>query len=418
MKPILSFIAFCILAISASAQLAPPYLVATVTHEHNGTAYMLVDSSRLEYTTLRFRTYIPLIETWDCDTLRHYTMGMGGQLEESSKATLTWDMNNNPLTVYSQRLDMGAWVDMNKYTRSFDANNNILSEQYDDDQGTGTLQKVYNAAYTYDANDNILNVQKDTWDGSQYVPESRSTYTYTGTVLDMILEERYISSAWQPTVRTTFTYGTGTKTEVREHYGVGPWQYANRITHTYDGAGNETSTEYENYGMSGYVKSFKTVMTYNGNNGVMSIEVLFWNGSMYEPDEKTMITYGPFDFITSSVLHGWDNSTSQYRPGLGSDSTSYIYEYYTSVPGSPAANAIQVRAYPSPASSHITLQAATSGRLYTACIYNMQGKLVKTYHALTARMQQLDVADLPTGHYILQVAAGADVHKQKILIAR
>jgi hypothetical protein len=404
---------------AASAQQVPLHLVGEVYFTHNGTAFELSDTSRAVYNAARMPQFLPAMDTWNFDTAYSYT-NTGSAIELSGRNLYTYNTAGD--VIVSEYADMisGNYVVMNRETRSYDANHNILTEEYEWDNGAG-LEKQQKMTFTYNGSNQQTLVVYENWNSStmQYEVDSRTTFTYDGNgQLTEMLRETY-SGSWSPSYRATYTYVGGKNTEVlHEMNNGGTWTNMSLELNTFDMAGNKTHTENRNWMSGSWTNTYANAYTHDGNGNVLTQESLWWNGSSYAPSSKREFTYTTNDYLLKEVAKSWNGST--YAPSAGDDSSFYHYSTGVSVGKSPAL-AGGIKVYPSPASSYITVGMTLANKQqYSATLYDAAGRVVKSYSNTNAgaTIATIDVHDLPAGNYILSVNAGNSVAREKIVIAK
>ena len=111
----------------------------------------------------------------------------------------------------------------------------------------GSLGKY---TYTHNTNGNMTSEIYETWDGANWMNNTRTTATYdTNGNMSLVLYENWDGTNWVNSGRETYTYDSnGNRTSVLyESWDGANWVNFWRETYTYDSNGNMTSDLYENW---------------------------------------------------------------------------------------------------------------------------------------------------------------------------
>ncbi len=139
-----------------------------------------------------------------------YQIWDGSNWVNIRKYTYTYDGNN---MIESLRLqwDGGSnWVNDSKTTYIYDGNNNMIERLWQFWDGFNWLN-YWKYTYTYDVNNNLIEELKQTWDGYNWANNSKTAYTYIITGIEQSTDgiETYSLSNNYPNPfnpSTTITY--------------------------------------------------------------------------------------------------------------------------------------------------------------------------------------------------------------------
>ncbi len=154
--------------------------------------------------------------------------------------------------------------------------------------------------------------QSDTsfwWDGIQWNPSTRSTYTYAGTKLtETISQSTGDGVTWVNETRSVNTYdGNGRLATSTSMTWSGGWVNESMTTFTYDGSGNVATMLSQSWSGSAWVNEFYSEMTYSGSN-ISTMITQIWSGSAWVNMRKDIYSYnasGVSEVLTQAWTGAW-----------------------------------------------------------------------------------------------------------------
>lgn len=408
---------------TASMAQSAQHLSSEAHYRFSTGGYTLVDSAHYTYPAMYKPAYQANIPGWNYGLKATYEVN-GSGITAKNKLTQTTDAAGRVTEVLNEYNFGNGWQESSKYFYTYDASGNITErESWSPSGPNGPLKMYWKETYAFNTANQLTEVINYRWDNmvvpQQYTAQTRTTYTYNGTQLTTILEERNNNGSWEPTTRNNYTYPTPTIVEmIVERYNPlnSSWTPSVMNTETLDANGNVIHNLTAIYAGSGnWENDHEYHYTYDAANNMLTNEVKDWDNGILEPSVLYAYTYNSDNHKTSYVLKEWDGSA--YVPANGNDSIRYHYAFPTGI-ATAAKSKNDVQIYPVPASNSITIRFANDDNAaHTATLLNATGQVVK-HTQLAGNMAQVDVQDVPAGNYILQVHNGASVATQKIVIAR
>lgn len=170
--------------------------------------------------------------------------------------------------------------------------------------------------YTYNNSCQLVTTTIQARDGSAWVNQLRTNYTYTGSnqVSQEVSQQwNTATSTWNNVSRLTFTYNASSKvlTTVADIWTGAAWMNATRTTNTYDSNGYLLTTLNE-ISLGGVLWTNQTLDTYtNNSDGTVSTHIRQnWNlvTSGWDNYLKDIYTYNPDKTIQQSVSQTWNGA--------------------------------------------------------------------------------------------------------------
>lgn len=162
--------------------------------------------------------------------------------------------------------------------------------------------------------DKLTSKLTEHFDGTNYLPSSKTTFTYDSNgnlIKEIEFNFDWHNSSWVETSNSTYTYNLNNKVteELRVHY-----DYNTKVVNTtyktfnsYNGSGDLIQTIDEEYNKTGLVKKRKTDITYAANK--LSFALHYgWDGTqwIYESDRaKTEVFFNANDKIDNMIAYKW-----------------------------------------------------------------------------------------------------------------
>lgn len=305
-------------------------LISQGSNFYDGSAYRPADSAYYNYSPSGLRGfYNDLWQDWDYDTLHnmHFT---SGAFRPTDRLYNQYNSNNLPTLMVSETYDGTNWGIEDRSTITYDANGNVATFEYEYNSGSG-LEKEYKVLVVYNASNQITSTTEQEWDGTMYVDAYRITYTYNsdGTTMEEIYET-YDGAAWNVDRRTTYTYdGNGNQTEtLEEQYNAGIWEPSYRTTQIFDPANDMIESYGESYSLGMWQTTNEAYYTYDGRHNAVTSEYRGFNGTTIVPYSFINMSYNNYNQMLTSTSMQWNANTSQFELQTGDADQRYHYEEF------------------------------------------------------------------------------------------
>ncbi len=401
----------------------------------------------------------------------------GGLWQENDTAVYEYDTLNYVSTITKSNFDTGtsAYVPSTRDLTTYNAQFYTLSRTYQTYDGTLFVNSTL-YAYEYDAQNRQTSYTYSTWDGAVWVGQTRTLSTYDANGLISATNQSYnaVTSAWENTNRTVYTYDLTGKQESRldQNWVGGAWENSTREVYTYNTEGQlsltlgqtwssgawENSYEYTyQYNANGsytlfisrqwvagaWENYYRYTYTYNSSNYMEANVLEYWVAGAWEKDSRQVITYvnGPnYDIY---LFQDWDGAlwVNDYRYEYTYDSynnydvtaytvwdgaawvpsnrTFYYYESFEVVGISGPLAAKEAKVFPNPFEGSLTIEFnATTAENAIFSLYDITGKQVATSQLQTVvgnNMLAVNTADLQSGLYFYQLSSAGSTLKGKLI---
>jgi hypothetical protein len=164
-------------------------------------------------------------------------------------------------------------------------------------------------------------------------------------ITNSLTEDWLVTSVWENSSKTEFTYGTNTETEttsVWDNSTTGVWVLNNKTEYTYDANGNTTLKQTYSYNkaLSQWNNSTKTESVYDISNNVIQQIYWMWLGSDWFGLSKNDFTYNAENKPTSDIAYAynagtslWDKKTkTEYLYTVGINTQDLFYKWDLTLP--------------------------------------------------------------------------------------
>lgn len=452
-KPII-ILGYALLALPLLSYAQTPYMVdyATLDVLNNGTASQTLDSVDIFYSngragvatsptiydhdalnnqtflydSTKSRSGVSKRFIFDLEQERAYdnnnniTMQRFGSLNDfSRRQLLTYDANNRLIDVTTQDYASYTgytWKNRNRDSFTYNNSGQILANyQFLWNNNTGQwVTYGPHTVYTY-ANNLIDEVKHYSWNPStqsMYLTK-RDKYYYTAAVLDSI--EIFLSSTNPPNMLASvkrYSYLGNDVIEEQYAYANATYSKGRRNISKYNNSGQLIETESIDVNLqtsTWYSGGYKKTYSYNavsGNIDTLTIQGFSKSKNAHFNSSKTLYIHNNNNLYKRLAHKYWDNNTNAWQYRQDDTVLTYYYKPNTTSIKNTVNNNITCRIYPIPASSFINLDIVWQKEQdFTIAIYNMQGQLVHqtAAEATLHYHQQMPVADLPSGNYILEI---------------
>jgi hypothetical protein len=348
-----------------------------------------------------------------------YEFDGGFGLELTNKVTYAYDANGNTVTEETE-YDNGLGLEkVNKRIYTYNSKN-LETEHLSQDWVNGKWEDSYRSTTTYNADDNITLHYQEIKTGSIWKMQGRTTCTYAGKLLT---ERLYEDQNSNPTSRTKYTYtGTNIATITQEDYDGTNWVIMNRTTFTYDANNNAATMSYEYWDGTALIPSGRDSFIYdNQNNRIAEYGGSLDMNGVVKPNYRITKTYNSFNQLLTSDELWWNAFKAQYEPQNGNTKVSYNYEQVNVGVSSFVKHANDLLVYPVPAYNSIVLSTTFDKAMnITVSMYDMSGTIVKSWRerAGTNYNKHVDVSDIPAGNYMININAENNNLNRPIIIVR
>ena len=293
--------------------------------------------------------FVSTLNAQNQQTMQVWQLDNGGSLVNHRRYNNTYDNLGNETLEFIEEWQNNAWVNAQRFIKTFDDSSNLLTfvEQR---WNSGAWRYEDSTVYTYNnINNDYITKTLYSWVTNALVPQQRETNTFNGQMRTEYLNEDWNGSAWENTLRYTYTFDGNGLADVSTYQ---LWTSGNWV--------NETKTEYDFDGVH-------RNLLYSRNQT--------WNNN------------------------AWENTSENYR----------YYEEYTPA-GIEDIAQIKLNTYPNPASNilNIAFDAPRSGTAGIT-ITNTTGQTVMELKANMqqgSNQQQINATALSSGVYFVQVKQG------------
>jgi len=221
-----------------------------------------------------------------------------------------------------QRLDSVVFAGSEKDIYVYDANGNILSDNYFDWDGTKWVNS-WKDEYAYDGNGNQIQNISYEWNGSQWVNSWKNEFSYdaNGNKVKEI-QLNWDGSNWINSDKDEYSFDSnGNQTEYIGYTWEGN-QWFNSIKAEYTFDSNGTLTKYINYNREGdnWLNNYKMEFVFDANGKNTETFAYSWDGENWYNSEKYEASFDANENITEYVYSDW-NSVEWV------EAAKYKYEY-------------------------------------------------------------------------------------------
>jgi len=310
------------------------------------------------------------------------------QISGAKRYLRTYDNEGNVLTQIEQLLENANWVNYTRENYTYDSNNLLLILNYSTWQNNAWVVGL-TVYYSYNLNGQILTILRNT---------SRSFYTYNDqNKLDTITSQYYANGIWTNNQRSVYSYnsipGGNTITRLQLIWSGSNWDNFTKRTETFDNNGNLALYIWETW-QNGTIWELNTRRSwvYDNNQNPVYLLQEWWTDSAWVNSGQTNFEYDSDADIVFSQTDYWLDDVWAKR-------NTYHYYYYSPV-STHTPSAANFTIFPNPASTSVTLE---SEGLTHINLFDQQGRLVRSQGLQGQAQETLQLGNLPTGNYLLQV---------------
>ena len=327
-----------------------------------------------------------------------------GNWENISKFTITYDTNNNMIEELHQVWNGSNWTISWKYSYAYDMNNNIIQELKQTWNGSNWVNSVQ-TIFIYDENNTMIEELNQEWSGSEWLNNLKQTYTYDSTNYKIEeLWQNWDGSNWVNYLTLGFTYDTNNNLiesiwQIWEDYN---WVNYRKYTYSYNVNNIRTETIYFAWWATVWIKDTRWIYTYDANNNKIEERTQDWNGGYWLDLNRSIYSYiiTEVNEITSEINN---YSLSQNYPNPFNPSTKIKY----TIPS-------------------VTLRQAQSDNWVTLKVYDVLGNEIATLvneekqpGTYEVEFNTSTIKHLPSsGIYFYQLKAGNFIETKKMVLLK
>jgi hypothetical protein len=344
--------------------------------------------------------------TWTINYGDDYSYDANGNLQEHTdyfwdSSTSTWspsyktvylyNANNRVIQELSRLYNSSTqqFEDESRIFYTYDSNNN-LTESRGEQLTNGAWVNSYRDVFNYTGN-RITSFLIEEWNGLQWINEEQGSLFYNANnQLTSVIYEEWISNQWEIYSRQRVSYDSnGRLTTTIFDTGDGTnWTVDDTTNYTYDANGNKTSqiTIYSGGG-------FKEEFTHDTSILMSSLDHPFKDKTGIEfyfennPNINKLLSKNEFNYDSTTMTFA---TNPDYR-------TTHNYDTPLSIEEEVALVAIDIKLYPNPTTSSITIEAINT-TIQEIRLYDVLGKEI-----FTTSQTSFDIDQLVNGIYIVKI---------------
>jgi hypothetical protein len=360
------------------------------------------------------RSVIPLYDSiinWQSDTP---TMTL---YYVSKETDITYDANNNMLGYVVQRWNGSAWVNSGQYTYTYNSNNDQTSQLVQSWNGSA-WGNYSQDTFTYDSNNNETGDLYQTWNGSAWVNSGQYINTYnSNNDQTNSLNQNWIGGTWVNSSQNIFIYNANNDdtSQVYQTWNGNAWVNGAKYTYTYNSANDLTGNLHQTWNGSAWVNSYQDTFTYNSNNDRTGGIAQTWSGSAWVNSNLSNYGYYP------NNIQQWTTDTRYSITGDTITSRDSTHYYLTTTGINLLSDNATIQIYPNPSGNfiHATIELKQTEDLQLRLV-NMLGQTVWSTDVgnVSGYQNNILVANLPDGFYLLELTTGNGTQSREIVVSR
>jgi hypothetical protein len=304
--------------------------------------------------------------------------------------------------------------------------------------------------YTFDANGDLQTYVRTQWYYAQWNNLSRESYTYNaGSLISILADTAYVSGPWQNNRKHTYSYTNGKLSEeIMEQWQNSNWVPKSRTLYTYDvnsriaiktlQTWNAAGSIWEHYTRNAYAydangncigdtthvwwpstsswsDSRRRIYQYNTNNNPTSAIVQSPAVSVPSPawknDQKHEYTYNAANLIARDEMMFWDDLQNQWVNSQYSLRWNYYYEQFTVGVQDATKPENNLTLYPNPAITQLRINATWQhAQPFTVAMLDMSGRVLSQWSETVSKTYNanIPVMDMPAGNYTILLNNGEE----------
>ncbi|MGJ8685576.1 MAG: T9SS type A sorting domain-containing protein [Nonlabens sp.] len=352
----------------------------------------------------------------------------------SSGYDYAYDSNNNLISeiYYYWDTPSNSFVPSYKQEWTYNSNNkttSIIYSNYDNQNSQYLIND--REILSYNAQGELIEILDQNYNGSQYVDDARSTFTYQNGTPNGFIYEEWNGSQWAPEERATVNYNTnGTiNNAVYEEITNGVFGIYGRETYQNNSSGLITTATYDIYDGTNYTADQRIDYVLDSNGNRLS-ETESYN-PVSTPNFKEEFTYdtsilmsalaNPFKDKTGIDYVGYNNPhvnkvLTKIQSNYDDTSMTFqissrtIYNYNSTLSADKEVQLVEFKIFPNPTTSIINV-ASQETSLSQIDMYDVLGKKV-----FTTTQTTFNISTLHDGLYIMNLTdENGSVTSQKIV---
>ncbi|HYD21009.1 MAG TPA: T9SS type A sorting domain-containing protein, partial [Flavipsychrobacter sp.] len=327
----------------------------------------------------------------------------------------------------SQDWNNNSWENQNRVLCTYDGNNNLLSQEYENWVSNAWV-KSYLYIYYYDGNNNMIANKSAWWNAgtSQYDSANHNVFYYnTNNQVDSSLYYSW-NSGWQLGNRTV-SYYDGNNVNIgylSQNWVNNAWENNLQSFTLFDQNNIPCGDSVQNWLLYNNTwRNFsrgKSTFDMNGN----AVEYLYqkWDTgyAAFINDYIDSVTYNSYDQPTWNKRQGWDTTNQMWVGRYAFTENRYYYELYTADVKDMKKTGSELKLYPVPARSNINIQVNwNKPQDFTAAIYDIQGRLLRQWgeKACKEYKANMQLQGMPPGNYVLKLRGKGEQLEKRFVIA-
>jgi hypothetical protein len=342
-------------------------------------------------------------DTWINSTRNTYTFdGSGRELTyltenwdttaqvwvNSLRNTSTYGVDGKPLTYMQEKWSGTSWANQSSKLWEYDGNGNLLS----------ITQKNFRVLYSYDAQNQVATKIEQNFIAGNWKNYSLQEFTYTPNSDNPASATLYYWALtyWDPYTRTSDTYdGNGVLVQTLEERWNGV-AFENALLYllSYDGSGNEVQKLTQSWDSTSWVNFVLETSTYDTHHNLIYWLSQEWEAGVWENLARQFIEFDAYSNFLGGRYEGWD----------GTSWILYAYgrNHYAEFVATHTPKLADFELFPNPATNVVTLH----GKGFRcAMIFDSEGRPVRSQSLRGQDQETIQLGNLPTGNYFLQVVA-------------
>ncbi|WP_197088606.1 T9SS type A sorting domain-containing protein [Rufibacter radiotolerans] len=382
--------------------------------------------------------YMWMYDSWDLDIKYELIYDAQGRLIEEkginpfenvnfSRTTFAFDSRGNETEALSYQWVNNAWVLKGGSKSTYTYTNNKLTQyvsQYYNGQAWVSNEKY---EYTYNASGNIESEAFYYWENNAWVPNLKFVYQYTNATQPptTVLLQAKQGEAWV-TLRQVIDIQWHASTIASKNYfglfvGQEPgsflvqnpsgsnWVNYFRQSTTYSANDSYVITT-EEFSNQNWVFDERTTMQFDSHKNLVVMQEEEYTAGQWvvTSGSKYANTYDG-DKLTELIYQAWDKTSKTYK-----NNQRIVFSNFQAILSAKEELQLAAQVYPNPVQDRFSLKLdQNTGGLVK--VVSLAGKtLLSTELSRSAGEQEINIAGLPAGTYILQIHSKAGVRTKKI----
>ncbi|HRG52975.1 MAG TPA: T9SS type A sorting domain-containing protein [Bacteroidia bacterium] len=305
------------------------------------------------------------------------------------KHTFTYDANKRWVGKTTQLWNGSGYDNYQKFIITYNSNNKETSAIYQSwTEATSSWYSGAKDSIIYDGSGKILEAIHYGWNSliNNWEFDNKWAYTYSGNLIISSLYSRYDGSNWNPLVRYSFSYtGTNNDFVLGEYWTGQTWLKTGKFSYEFNEAGQVTKETLRSQQNSVWFKSNVNTNNYNANGILKKHTHKVWFGAN-------------------------DNSFS------GNQQQYYLHHpqpYAAPLAGTSADKAKndEVSIYPNPSSGIFNVKLPDNEQVKTIQVFNAVGEKV-----LEQSGSEVNLDSIAKGMYVVKIYNGENVYQEKMVI--